>query len=41
MKYSKAVEIMMQLKAEYFYAFKDMPDELFKIKAKKILVIMK
>lgn len=37
MKYSKAVEIMMQLKAEYFYAFKDMPDELFKIKAKNFM----
>lgn len=37
MKYSKAVEIMMQLKAEYFYAFKDMPDELFKIKVKNFM----
>lgn len=37
MKYSKAVEIMMQLKAEYFYAFKDMPDELFKLKAKNFM----
>ena len=32
MNKSKAIEIMMQLKAEYFYAFKDMPDNLFKIK---------
>ena len=32
MNKSKAIEIMMQLKAEYFYAFKDMPDSLFKIK---------
>lgn len=37
MKYSKAVEIMMQLKAEYFYAFKDMPDELFKVKVKNFM----
>ena len=37
MKYSKAVEIMMQLKAEYFYAFKDMSDELFKIKVKNFM----
>ena len=34
MNYKKAIEIMMQLKAEYYYAFKDMPDELFKIKVK-------
>lgn len=32
MKYSKAVEIMMQLKAEYFHLFRDMPEELFKKK---------
>ena len=37
MKYSKAVEIMMQLKAEYFYAFKDIPDELFKVKVKNFM----
>lgn len=32
MKYSKAVEIMMQLKAEYFHLFRDMPEDLFKKK---------
>lgn len=37
MKFSKAIEIMMQLKAEYFYAFKDMPDELFNIKVKNFM----
>lgn len=29
---SKAIEIMMQLKVEYYYAFKDMPDDLFAAK---------
>ena len=40
MKYSKAIEIMIQLKAEYFYAFKDMPDELFKLKAKNFMTAL-
>lgn len=37
MTYKKALEVMMQLKAEYFYAFKDMPDELFKIRIKNFM----
>lgn len=37
MNKSKAIEIMMQLKAEYFYAFKDMPDSLFKIKIENFM----
>lgn len=40
MTYKKAVEVMMQLKAEYFYAFKDMPDELFKIRIKNFMKML-
>ena len=37
MKYSKAIEVMMQLKAEYFNSFKDMPDDLFKTKVNNFM----
>lgn len=36
----KAIEIMMQLKAEYYYAFKDMPDDLFKLKIENFIKAM-
>lgn len=41
MTQKKAIEIMMTIKAEYFYAFKDMPDELFKIKLKNFTLGLK
>lgn len=33
----KAVEIMTSLQAEYFYAFKDMPEKLFVVKVKNLM----
>lgn len=33
----KAVDIMTRLQAEYFYAFKDMPENLFSIKVKNFM----
>lgn len=40
MTYKKALEVMMQLKAEYFYSFKDMPNELFEIRVKNFMKAM-
>lgn len=37
MNYKKAVEIMIQLQAEYFYDFKGMPEKLFDIKVKNFI----
>ena len=37
MNRKKALDIMTQLQAEYFYAFKDMPEKLFDIKVKTFM----
>ena len=37
MNYKKAVDIMIQLQAEYFYDFKGMPENLFDIKVKNFM----
>lgn len=37
MNRKKAVDIMTSLQAEYFYAFKDMPEKLFDIKIKNFM----
>lgn len=37
MNRKKALDIMAQLQAEYFYAFKDMPEKLFEIKVKNFM----
>lgn len=37
MNRKKALDIMTQLQAEYFYAFKDMPEKLFDIKVKNFM----
>ena len=36
----KAIKIMMQLKAEYYYAFKDIPDDLLKLKIENFIKAM-